>query len=79
MKDHSTAGNATTLGVTARLGIGQTTSHSPWATWTTGHEAHQHRKLVMDQNVAFVVWLGIPVLTLVWAQVSLWHRRRVLG
>lgn len=32
----------------------------------------------MDQNVAIVVWVVFPALALVWAQVSLWHRRRVL-
>jgi hypothetical protein len=44
-----------------------------------GTQRNKHRKTVMDQNVAFVVWAGIAVLALAWAQVSLWHLRRVLS
>ena len=31
------------------------------------------------QSVEFVVWLGIAVLALIWANLSLWHARRVLS
>jgi hypothetical protein len=31
------------------------------------------------QGVEFVVWLGIAVLALIWAYLSLWHARRVLS
>jgi hypothetical protein len=31
------------------------------------------------QGVEFVVWLGIAVLALIWANLSLWHARRVLS
>ena len=31
------------------------------------------------QSVEFVVWLGIAVLTLIWANLSLWRARRVLS
>jgi hypothetical protein len=34
--------------------------------------------LVDHQSVTFAVWLGIAVLALVWASISLWHTRRVL-
>jgi hypothetical protein len=30
------------------------------------------------QSVEFVVWLGIAVLALIWANLSLWHARRIL-
>jgi uncharacterized membrane-anchored protein len=33
----------------------------------------------MYQNAAFVVWVGIAVLALVWAKVSLWHAGRTLS
>jgi hypothetical protein len=31
------------------------------------------------QSVEFVVWLGIAVLALIWANLSLWRARRVLS
>ena len=34
--------------------------------------------LVVDQGVEFGVWIGIAVLALIWANLQLWHTRRVL-
>jgi hypothetical protein len=34
--------------------------------------------VVVDQGIAFSVWLGVAVLALIGAQVILWHTRRVL-
>jgi hypothetical protein len=34
---------------------------------------------VDHQSVTFVVWLGVAVLALVWAQLSLWRTRRLLA
>ena len=31
------------------------------------------------QSVEFVVWLGIAVLALIWANLSLWRARRILS
>jgi hypothetical protein len=30
-------------------------------------------------NTEIAVWLGIAVLALIWANLGLWHARRVLG
>jgi hypothetical protein len=34
---------------------------------------------VTHQVVEFVVWLGIAVLGVIWANLSLWHARRLLS
>lgn len=32
----------------------------------------------MNPTVVFGIWLGIPVLALIWANLNLWHARRFL-
>jgi hypothetical protein len=34
---------------------------------------------VDHQNLTFALWLGIALLALVWANLSLWRRRRALN
>jgi hypothetical protein len=34
---------------------------------------------VNHQRLIFAVWLGVAVLNFVWANLRLWHTRRVLG
>jgi hypothetical protein len=45
----------------------------------SNHGTARHKGIVMEQGLELSIWLGMPALALVSAQILLWRTRRVLS
>jgi len=76
--NHSRGSVAPNLPTIVSVGQINTCGSGPRAVSRAEQRSRTGWGLVVDQGVEFGVWIGIAVLALIWANLQLWHTRRVL-